>query len=362
MPTVQPGGLVLVTGANGYIASVTIKTLLDRGYQVRGTVRSVEKHGWMRDYFGPSFSLVEIPELSKPGCFDEAVKGVDGIMQIAANVRHDPSYEGIVEEMKQSNINMLNAASKEASVKRVVVVSSIAACVLPTPGVPYKVTTSTWNDEAIQGAKQPWDGSGAWARATLLYCAGKTGAEQAAFEWMKENKPAFELNSVVPNVNFGIHVAPQQLGYQTSCAVLEAFVRGQAVATSFIPPQHFVNTVDTALLCLAGVTLEEVKGERLFAFAAPYGWKDILEIINRRFPALKKLEVDEIDEPKKDCGEVDNKRAEEVLRMLGTDGFKSLEDTVVEAVQAFLESYKLQGVPKNKLDDVVAAIRQADLQ
>lgn len=33
--------LVLVTGASGYIASHVVKTLLDSGYQVRGTVRNI---------------------------------------------------------------------------------------------------------------------------------------------------------------------------------------------------------------------------------------------------------------------------------------------------------------------------------
>ena len=36
-------GLILVTGASGYIASHCIKLLLDLGHKVRGSVRSLAK-------------------------------------------------------------------------------------------------------------------------------------------------------------------------------------------------------------------------------------------------------------------------------------------------------------------------------
>lgn len=48
MPTIEPKGpegdtKVLVSGANGYIAMWLVRTLLERGYSVRGAVRSAEK-------------------------------------------------------------------------------------------------------------------------------------------------------------------------------------------------------------------------------------------------------------------------------------------------------------------------------
>jgi len=36
------GGLILVTGASGFIASHIVKMLLDRGFAVRGTVRRLD--------------------------------------------------------------------------------------------------------------------------------------------------------------------------------------------------------------------------------------------------------------------------------------------------------------------------------
>ena len=44
-------GKVLVTGANGFIAMWVVKCLLDRGYSVRGTVRSDRKATHVREVF-----------------------------------------------------------------------------------------------------------------------------------------------------------------------------------------------------------------------------------------------------------------------------------------------------------------------
>jgi len=75
--------LVLITGVNGYIASVTAKFFLDSGhYRVRGTVRSLESAG-QKMLNGPlkpyaekgEFEVVEVPNITVDGAFDEAVKG-----------------------------------------------------------------------------------------------------------------------------------------------------------------------------------------------------------------------------------------------------------------------------------------------
>jgi len=43
MPAIQPPSKVLVTGANGYIGLWVVRVLLQRGYSVRGTVRTAQK-------------------------------------------------------------------------------------------------------------------------------------------------------------------------------------------------------------------------------------------------------------------------------------------------------------------------------
>jgi len=50
MPTISKGDKVLVTGANGYIAVWLVRQLLEKGYAVRGTVRSEQKGEYVKNY------------------------------------------------------------------------------------------------------------------------------------------------------------------------------------------------------------------------------------------------------------------------------------------------------------------------
>jgi uncharacterized protein YbjT (DUF2867 family) len=68
MPAVKSGAKVLVSGANGYIAVWVVRTLLESGYHVRGTVRSAEKGIHLKKIFsayGDRFELVTVPDITK---------------------------------------------------------------------------------------------------------------------------------------------------------------------------------------------------------------------------------------------------------------------------------------------------------
>ena len=63
-------GKVLVTGANGYIAVWIVKSLLEAGFAVRGTVRSESKATHLRSLFrasGEKFETVVVPDITKVG-------------------------------------------------------------------------------------------------------------------------------------------------------------------------------------------------------------------------------------------------------------------------------------------------------
>lgn len=59
MPTVPPGGKILVSGANGFIAMWVVRKLLDQGYHVRGAVRSEAKAKHLKEFFKSYGSKVE---------------------------------------------------------------------------------------------------------------------------------------------------------------------------------------------------------------------------------------------------------------------------------------------------------------
>ena len=72
MPSLDKGSKVLVSGANGYIAMWIVRTLLERGFTVRGTVRTEDKGKFMIEYFrslgyGDKFEVVVVDGIEKVG-------------------------------------------------------------------------------------------------------------------------------------------------------------------------------------------------------------------------------------------------------------------------------------------------------
>lgn len=78
---------VLVTGANGYIASHVVDQLLQAGFRVRGTVRSPKP--WLNEYFDQKygkgrFETVLVSDFSHVPTLEAAVQGVSGIAHLVS--------------------------------------------------------------------------------------------------------------------------------------------------------------------------------------------------------------------------------------------------------------------------------------
>lgn len=362
MPTVPKDGLVLVTGVNGYIAAVIAQTVLNHGYRVRGTVRDPSKHAWMQSHFGPRFELVQVADMNAAGAFGDAVKRVDGILHVAANMSMSETDVSQVENAAKSVRDLLDLAAQEPSVKRVVLTSSQAACISPVAGVPYEITVNTWNETALKAAHEPFTPTEQTDMATYVgrgmnvYAARKLATERAGFDFVKEKQPGFTFNTVVPNLNIGTIVSPANAGYPSSMGLMEMLVRGVAILPQFLPPQWFVDVEDTALLHLGALTLDDVENERLLALSGPFSWTEAAEIMRKNHPELQSIATD-INEPDKDVGATRNERSIEVLKRMGKpEGFTSLEGSVENSIKAILQGYADPKTPKNPIDGILASL------
>ena len=73
------GKTLLVTGINGYIASVLGQLVLSKGYSLRGTTRRLASSEPL--FAGPyaayeeRVKIYEVPDMTVDGAFDEAVQG-----------------------------------------------------------------------------------------------------------------------------------------------------------------------------------------------------------------------------------------------------------------------------------------------
>lgn len=87
MDTQSSRGIILVTGASGFIGTHIVAEFLKAGYHVRGTVRSESSARTAREshpnYDGRYLSFSIVPDIVKKGAFDEAVEGVNGVSSAA---------------------------------------------------------------------------------------------------------------------------------------------------------------------------------------------------------------------------------------------------------------------------------------
>lgn len=74
------GKTVLVTGINGFIASVLGQHLLSKGYNLRGTTRRIAStEGLLKGAYAPysdRVKIFEVPDMTISGAFDEAASGM----------------------------------------------------------------------------------------------------------------------------------------------------------------------------------------------------------------------------------------------------------------------------------------------
>jgi nucleoside-diphosphate-sugar epimerase len=125
---------ILVTGGTGFIGSWIAKGLLEKGYLVKISVRDInqkEKYQHLLEISKSTTGTLEIfqANLLQAGSFDEAAQGCESIVHTASpfilKVKN-PEKE-LIDPAVKGTENILEAANKSGTVKKVVLTSSVGA-------------------------------------------------------------------------------------------------------------------------------------------------------------------------------------------------------------------------------------------
>ncbi len=196
---------VLVTGGNGYVASWLVKRLLEDGLDVHATVRdpldpAKTSHLDAIAEDTPGALSLFRADLLDPGSFDRAMAGCGLVFHTASPliVRgvDDPVAE-LIEPATQGTRNVLEAANRTPSVRRVVLTSSIVAVygdAADLQDIPAdRFDESHWNTTSSE-SHQP-------------YSRSKTLAERLAWK-LADEQDRWDLVVVNPGLVLGPGLSP----------------------------------------------------------------------------------------------------------------------------------------------------------
>ncbi|KAL6299277.1 NAD-P-binding protein [Sparassis latifolia] len=291
MPAVTPGtGKVLVTGANGYIAIWVVRTLLEQGYAVRGTVRSHSKakhlHKTFKSY-GDKLEIVIVEDITKEGAFDEAVKGVVAIEHTASPFHFNAvEPDELIGPAVNGTLSVLQSALKYGSaVKRIVVTSSCAAVLTVSPE-PHVFSELDWNNKSIKEVEE----QGRNALGASKYRASKTLAERAAWDFVAKNKEQLSWDLVVLNPPYVFGPVLHAVGEheQLNSSMHEWFLtvfKGAKDNAALGTGSSWIDVRDLADAHTLALVKAEAGGERIIVSAGAYNWQDWLNAARKFEPS-----------------------------------------------------------------------------
>jgi dihydroflavonol-4-reductase len=251
--------VVLVTGGSGFVAIHCIAQLLDAGYQVRTTVRSLARETDVRAMLatagvpaGQALSFVQADLMSDAG-WPAAVAGCTFVLHVASPFPPNvPKHEDeLIVPARDGALRVLRA-SRDAGIKRVVLTSSFAAIGYGHKQTDRPFTEQTWTDSSSPDLTAD--------------VKSKTLAERAAWQFVSAEGGALELSVVNPVGVLGPVLGPD---LSTSIQIVQRLMDGAMPGT---PRLSFgvVDVRDVADLHVRAMTNSAAKGERFLAIAGDF--------------------------------------------------------------------------------------------
>jgi len=195
---------VLVTGANGYVASWLVKKLLESGITVHAAVRNPndeKKVSHLKELAKHSKGSIKFfkTDLLTPGSYEEAMMGCELVFHTASpftTVVNDPQKELIDPALKGTE-NVLNTALKVGTVRRIVLTSSCAAI--------YSDAIDAVNSRGRQLTEELWNTTSSLTYQP--YAFSKTMAEKRAWEIASTQKQ-WDMVTINPSLVLGPALNP----------------------------------------------------------------------------------------------------------------------------------------------------------
>ena len=267
---------VLVTGGSGFVGIHCILQLMQQGYSVKTTLRSMNRkdevitmlqNGGITNFTGLEFIETD---LTKDDNWDKAVQGCTYALHIASPIQlAQPKDENeMIRPAVDGALRVLKAA-RDAGVKRVVMTSNFGAVGYSHANPDTQITEEDWTNPNQKGLS--------------FYNKSKVLAERAAWDFINKEGGETELSVINPVAIFGPSLGPD---LSSAFGILKNLLDGKMKA---IPNMTFniVDVRDVADLHIRAMTNPDAKGQRFLALAGGImSLPEIARLLKTKMPAV----------------------------------------------------------------------------
>lgn len=255
--------IVCVTGGSGFVGSHVISQLLEEGYTVRTTVRSLDpakissiRAAVARSPSSASRLTFHQADLLSDAGWKDILSGCTYVQHVASPiVMGEPKHEDdLIRPAVEGTLRVLSHAAA-AGVRRVVLTSSYLSVGLGHKDWSIVHNESIWSNEAPLGSM------GAYAKS-------KIRAERAAWQFAEQH-PEMELTVMCPHLIFG-PLLPGLKEARSSLDLISQIQNGKLP----MAPKIEIGTVDVrdvAACHILAMNLAETKGQRYILAAGKNG-------------------------------------------------------------------------------------------
>ncbi|KAJ5166299.1 dihydroflavonal-4-reductase [Penicillium canariense] len=279
--------LVFVTGSTGFIGSQVVAATLRAGYRVRLSIRKPEQEAALKARYAELSDKIEIciiPDLSRPGAFDDALVGVDYVFHIASPMpgKGTDIKRDYVDPAVQATTSILQAALTFKQVKKVVIVSSILA-LAPLNAIITNSVDVKENTGQVIPVDLSMDFPEGFVGEVLKYSASKILAHQATRDFLAANSPHYSVITLHPVFVLGDSMIQQTASELDSINGLfwkSLFTEKPQLSSTWV---HVRDVADAHVKVLE----TDVKSGTEFILSRPAtSWEEVASFVKSKYPAL----------------------------------------------------------------------------